>query len=570
MFAFVRRPCRSAGAMGVIAALVVAIASITFATAQEPTPVDPVVVDPSLPRGLLTEPLPEGSAAPTTASTAGESGECGCETGFNFKNVPVVRVMPRLGNFPIPPGGPGYYSLLDILTGDYREAPPKYPYPRFGLMPFPFYDASFAYLDDPKNTEHDWFDPLKRIRLGENWLFSTGGDYRTRFEDRGHDRLTRVDNDYSVTRVRTYGDLWYKDQFRLFIEYFGAWSAGEELAPLGIDEDYSDLVDLFVDIKLGELAGKPVYVRGGRQELLFGSQRLVSPLEWANARRTFQGVRAMRKGEKVDVDLFWVQPVIPDPERFDSVDNNVNFAGAYTTTRTRDNETVDLYYFLLDNTNRPTQQMLVRGPATVNTIGSRYLRVLENNVLLEAEGGVQLGAVAGQNLVAGFGTAGAGYQFKDAPLTPTFWAYYDYASGDDNPGLGTAHTFNQLFPFGHYYLGWIDLVGRQNIHDMNFHLYLFPTKWTTVWLQYHRFWLASPRDALYNAAGIPIRRDASGAAGTDVGRELDVVVNFHLSKHADFMTGYSYLFGGDFLSNTSGPNLAVNSSFYFAQMTYRW
>ena len=42
---------------------------------------------------------------------------------------------------------------------------------------------------------------------------------------------------------------------------------------------------------------------------------------------------------------------------------------------------------------------------------------------------------------------------------PTFWAYYDYASGDSDPTDGRSHTFNDLYPFGHYYLGWIDQVG---------------------------------------------------------------------------------------------------------------
>lgn len=186
------------------------------------------------------------------------------------------------------------------------------------------------------------------------------------------------------------------------------------------------------------------------------------------------------------------------------------------------------------------------------------------------EGAMQLGSVAGQSVIAGMGTAGAGYHWKDAPLSPTVWAYYDYASGDNEPNLGTAHTFNQLFPFGHCYLGWTDQVGRQNIHDLNFHLYLFPTEWIQCQLQFHNFWLAARQDALYNFAGNAIRRDPTGQAGSFVGNELDVIVNFHLNKHTDFLTGYAYLFGGEFLRNTSGPNAAVNTSVFSAMINYRW
>ena len=148
-----------------------------------------------------------------------------------------------------------------------------------------------------------------------------------------------------------------------------------------------------------------------------------------------------------------------------------------------------------------TQLGIPRGNFTRHTFGGRYAGAA-GNFLFDIEAAMQLGCQNGRDVVAGMSTAGAGYNFKDAPLNPTVWAYYDYASGG-NPTSGTAHTFNQLFPFGHYYLGWVDQVGRQNIHDLNFHLYLYPTKWLTTWLQFHSFWLADDRDALYNAARHP-------------------------------------------------------------------
>ncbi len=380
--------------------------------------------------------------------------------------------------------------------------------------------------------------------------------------------LTQQNDSYDLSRLRVYTDLWYRDDFRVYAEYLGAWSAGQEIPRLPIDENKSDLLNLFADVKLADLGGNPAYVRIGRQELLFGSQRLISPLEWANTRRTFQGVRAFRQTEKWDFDMFWVQPVIPNPNKFDSVDNNQNFAGAWATYRPKKGQSIDAYYLFLDNTNAVTQLDIPRGQFTRHTFGGRYVGNVEN-VLFDFEGAMQLGSQNGRDVVAGMATAGAGYNFKDRLWNPTVWAYYDYASGG-GATTGTAHTFNQLFPFGHYYLGWLDLVGRQNIHDLNFHLYLYPTKWLTTWLQFHSFWLANSSDALYNAGGIPIRRSATGTAGSHVGEELDLVFNVHLSKHADILTGYSYLWGGDFLRNTSGPTAAQNAGMYFLQFSYRW
>src|SRR5262245_44754450 len=46
-----------------------------------------------------------------------------------FANMPPIQPFPRPGYFGVAPTGPGYYSLLDELRDDYREKPPKYPYP---------------------------------------------------------------------------------------------------------------------------------------------------------------------------------------------------------------------------------------------------------------------------------------------------------------------------------------------------------------------------------------------------------------------------------------------------------
>jgi hypothetical protein len=148
--------------------------------------------------------------------------------------------------------------------------------------------------------------------------------------------------------------------------------------------------------------------------------------------------------------------------------------------------------------------------------------------------------------------------------------YYDYASGTSDPNGAKVNTFNDIYPFGHYYMGWADLVARRNIHDVNAHLFLYPNQWTTLWLQYHRFWLAEGRDALYNAGGVPIRRDPTGQSGQDVGDEIDIVLNFHLTSYADFLFGYSRLFGGGFLEGASGPNAAEDADVLFMMYQQKW
>jgi hypothetical protein len=549
--------------------LAAAVAAVGVQSAAAQAPVERVVPAQrdDLP-AIVEAPIPTAAPAVPDAAACAASGGGGCDScggGFDFKKVPPVRPLTRTGMFAIPPSGKGAYNLLAHVRGQETDGPPKFGYPPFALMQFSFFDADFRYLDDPKTPPQDALDRLKRVRLGDDWLLAVGGQVWNRYHGEYNSRLTQRDNTYNLFRARVFTDLWYRDQFRLFAELNSTHVASQDLPPLPIDESGPDIQNLFVDVKLGEVRNAPVYLRAGRQELLLGSQRLVSPLDWGNTRRTFQGLRLLRTGEKFDFDAFVLQPVVPNANRLDSGDNNQLFAGAYATYRPKKGQAADLYYFLLDNTNRTVQQGIARNPSTVHTIGGRYYGDRDagecHKLLWDAEAAVQFGERGRQDVIAGMISTGLGVNWKKAPLNPTFWVYYDYASGDDSPNAGDHFTtFNQLFPFGHFYMGWTDLIGRQNVHDVNCALYLYPTKWLTVWTQYHNFWLDNVRDGLYNVAGNAVRRDPTGRASPFLGHEVDLITNFHLSKRTDLLFSYAHLFGGGFLRDTAGPNAAVNAS----------
>jgi hypothetical protein len=169
------------------------------------------------------------------------------------------------------------------------------------------------------------------------------------------------------------------------------------------------------------------------------------------------------------------------------------------------------------------------------------------------------------------GVAGKGLPAKNLA---DYLLYYDWASGDPHPGVGGVHrTFNQLFPFGHYYFGGIDLIGRQNIRDLNMEAWLWPTKWICVGAQYHILNLDQAKDALYNSGGTAILGQAlTGAAkavngeASNVGDELVFITNFHLSNHQDIYLQYCKLYAGDFLKE----NGRGSPSLFGLQWSYKW
>lgn len=489
-----------------------------------------------------------------------------------WANKPVPRIFPRPGNFSIPPTGCGYYSALDAVRGEAREKPRPSPFVPFALTAYSMFDLDYRFLEKKDFNDPFLTDGLRRIRLGDDFLFSTGGQAHWRYMSENNSRLSGRDNNFNLFRARAYGDLWYQDEVRLFVEFITASRFGGNLPPLAIDENSADLLNAFVDVKLADYEKHPIYARVGRQELLLGSQRFISPLDWANTRRTFEGVRVFRQGEKFDVDAFWTRPVVVDRDEFDDRDHDSDFAGLYTTYRPQKGHFTDLYYLYLgDDSPAPIPGDGGPSPFDIHTFGLRYAGDVDGKFLWDFEGDIQFGSRGGRDVCAGAVSIGGGYHFKDLPWNPTLWAVYDYASGDDNPTDDDFNTFNQLFPFGHYYLGWIDLVGRQNIHDVNAHLYLYPAKWITLWLQYHHFELASRTDALYNAAGIAVRRDPTGTAGTNVGNEIDIVANFHLMRNTDVLIGYSHLYAGSFLRRTAAsPAAARDANLFYAMMSLRW
>lgn len=82
------------------------------ASAQEIAPIVPLATPDKLPAapGDLAVPARPAEAVPCPAISE-------VPAAFDFKNVPPVRPQPRQGNFPIPPTGPGYYSILDAVRG---------------------------------------------------------------------------------------------------------------------------------------------------------------------------------------------------------------------------------------------------------------------------------------------------------------------------------------------------------------------------------------------------------------------------------------------------------------------
>ena len=455
---------------------------------------------------------------------------------------------------------------------------PASPAPGSGAGPPPPYtllrwNEDYSYLKDPAKRS-DRLDTLKYIPLGDDpdTYLSVGGSARYRYEFFDNNNFgagPQDDDGFHLTRLLAHADLHLGRNLRGFVQLKSAMEDGREGGPRPVDSDEFDVQQAFVDVKvpvpLGD-DGATFTLRGGRQDLLYGVHRLVGPLEWANTRRTFEGAKGMFAfSKKHNLDVFLVRPVIVENEEPNVGDRHTAFGGLYDTLSTtwfgeKANTKLEMYGFAL-LVNRPGGRAVqpLGGPDEDRyTVGARVSST-PKPFDLDVEAAYQFGKFGSGDISAWSFASEFGYTLGSAAPAPRLIVGFDLASGDRDPGDPDQQTFNQLFPTGHPFLGYVDVLGRQNIVDLHggAEVTLLKearhAKKVTLRAEHHLFWRQSDEDAVYNTAGGVARADL-GSDETYVGAETDLLLNWQVDRHWSAYAGYSHFFAGDFIQETGASD----------------
>jgi hypothetical protein len=385
------------------------------------------------------------------------------------------------------------------------------------------------------------------------WLrFS--GEYRVRVEGfAGGGFQQDTEDAYWLNRVRVNMSLIPANWLKLQFQAQDAQALGKNAKPHGPPfEDTMDLRTAYVELMDPE--NSALGLRVGRQELVFGEQRLVGHVSWLNTARTFDAVRATVRYKGYRLDAFAASVVnIREDELNKRADGN-NFHGAYGSINSLVPKAVIEPYAFWRLAPRLTTERGTVGNLDFKTVGLRWVGKLPLNFDYGTEIAGQVGSIGSDDVSAWAGHWLLGYTVAAAPYTPRLVAEYNYASGDEVPGDGTRGTFDQLYPTAHDKYGLTDQVGWRNIHHSRLGVEFKPQPKWLVTGNYHSWWLASPRDGLYSATSALVARRTDGSAGRHVGQELDVQVVYSLSPQMQVSGGYAYLFPGTFLKNTTPGN----------------
>lgn len=397
---------------------------------------------------------------------------------------------------------------------------------------------------------------------------------RLRFEtrDNNYDFNDHVkslnDTSFLLQRARLGAKFAPTDWLSFYVQGESAFEFGGARAKTpGVNgAEGDDQIDLFQ--AYAKLGNKDLNLTIGRQTLSFGDERLVGAFDWNNIGRTFDAVKFHYGKETWSIDAFASSVVVPKRDVFDESDlfdgNNTGrnqiFSGIYfSSTGLIPVQTTDVYAFEL-------HEEYATGDTDFVTLGTRMKADPKKlgGFDYETEMAVQTGNLKGKDLAAFAGHWGSGYNWLETAWKPRIGIEYNYATGDSNPADGKVNTFQNLFPTNHPFYGMMDFFSWQNISNPALSFSVQPTEKVKVKLDYNFFWLADTSDAWYRANGTTQVRPISSNADSYVGSELDLVVNWKITKNVMLGGGYGHFFDGKY-AKSSGA--ASDADFAYAQLT---
>lgn len=381
---------------------------------------------------------------------------------------------------------------------------------------------------------------------GQNSI-AIGGQYFTRIESRANADFNALlkDNDTFVEhRARMSLRASLAGVLGMVLEYQDVRIWGTERNTV-TTEPFTGLHQGFVDLR----PAKWLNLRVGRQELSYGEDRLIGSLDWAQSARAFDGLFVrLQLMPNLTADLFAMDVkeriVLVDPANAQNKVPNEGsqFYGIYT--RWRPNQLFGVDVYALGLVQDPSTLVTgPRGERAFATLGGRAF-ASGGGLSVTLEGAYQVGSDLVGDLSA-YALAAKAIYTLPMRWSPYVGFEYTRASGDGNATDKTNNTFNQLFPTGHLFMGYMDYVGWQNVQAWRATVGVRPKPGAHIWLDVHRFEMLEAKDAWYSASGARFIDADPRRKHVVMGNEVNLSVTWPLHKHVSLAGSYGLFMPGD-------------------------
>ena len=432
------------------------------------------------------------------------------------------------------------------------------------------YNEDWSFLRD-KTQGTDLFDAAKYFPLpldtNGNWYLSFGAEARLKYERYSEPAFNQTPMDRDGFLLQRY--LWHADlhgtrYFRMFGQLQSSLEDFRTGGPRPADRDDLDLHQAFFDALIPLDGNDAVTLRGGRQEMAYGSQRLVSVRESPNNRLAFDAARVLTRSGEWRADAWVSQPVEIDTGIFDDQRiQETTFWGGYITGPLPfiPHLKADFYYLGIARENAE----FARGTADElrHSLGTRLFGEYgASDWNFEFVG--QFGSFGDDDILAWTAASDTGWTWAQMPARPRAFLRADIASGDH--GGSNLGTFNPLFPRGSYF-NEASLIGPQNLMDLQPGVEFALMKSLKLTTSCDFVWRESLNDGVY---GVALNLQVPPGASRDryVGTFPSASVAWQATRHLSVTLNYvAYVFG-DFVkeslpNQSNGNYVSVIASFRF-------
>lgn len=322
-------------------------------------------------------------------------------------------------------------------------------------------------------------------------------------------------------------------------------------------------------------------LRVGRQEINWGSQRLIGALSWAPPARAFDAIALHGAIDRWTADAFVALMAppstfeVPVPTRPDLPPETVQTRGdqlvggmlGFAAHEAMSVEAVALADFADASVSAPTRERRILD------FGARVWGNPHGGLHYEAEGHGQAGRDGAVDHRAWAWVASASYVHDAGRVKPGGKLGYAMASGSrcsgprapgtsDGCAAGIDRDFFNFYPTNHIYYGLVDLLGWRNMRDLELGTSL-ALEWLSASVTYHYLQLQQPRGRWRDAGGALVGRGWEVTnPDHELGHELDVVASLTPWKPLMVQPGY-----GVFLPTGAGRTLAGSSA---QHLVYLW
>lgn len=407
-------------------------------------------------------------------------------------------------------------------------------------------------LDNKKDKNA--YEQFKWLDVGKNGRISFGGSNRFQAESFINQSFLdeeNQDNFWMLNRFQFHKHLELGKVFTFFAELNSSTIIGKDkLSP--VDKDLLSFNQLFVKYTVNNSWSIGI----GRENLQFGSNRLVDIREGTNVRRSFDLARLDFKSKKVKVTGFFAIPVQPNPKVFDNevLEFSETLIGIYATTNFSESVNFD-FYTLYQKDDNVTYDIGTENERR-GTIGTRFFGSL-NAFTFNTEAVYQFGSFGNYDISAWTVSLQLEHAINVLGEKGKFGLKTEIISGDKNGNDNVINTFDALYPRGSYF-GRVARFGPSNLIDIHPYINAQFNK-LFVEFDYDVFWRHSKNDGVYNAALLLQYPNTNNKRF--IGQQLGNIVGYKMDKHIYLEFESNIVFPGAFLKQSNQGDILYHFVF---------